>query len=105
MMAFAMQSWMQNKMIQKMNCNHSNKDCKQICHNSDLKIKLTSFSNTSFSKKIIKIKIFSFVDISENYSEILENKNLVKNTSPPFMEKEIKNYSYSDLVKIIKSNT
>ena len=105
MMSFAMQSWMHGKMMQKMNCNHSNKDCKKTCHNSDLKIKLTSFSNTSFSKKIIKKKFFSFIDISENYSKILENKNLIKNTSPPNIENKIKFYSYSDLVKIIKSNT
>ena len=105
MMAFAMQSWMDSKMMQKMNCNHSKKDCKKICHNSDLKIKLTTFSNNNFSKKIVKVKIFSFVDISENYSKILENKNLIKNTSPPNIKRKIKYFSYLNLVKIIKSNT
>jgi len=105
MMAFAMQNNMHSQMMQKMNCDHSKKDCQEKCYNSDLKIKLSNFSNTNFSKKIIKIKIFSFIDIFSKQSKFLENKNLVKNTSPPFMEKEIKNYSYWNLVKIIKSNT
>jgi len=107
MMAFAMDDNMSGKMwIMQMNCEHSTSDsCKKSCHSSEVKIKST-FLNSNWWKKILKIKLISFIDIfSNNSSKFLENKNLIKNTSPPYLEKEIKYYSYSDLVKIIKSNT
>ena len=81
------------------------KICKKFCCNLSNENKIFSFSSNNFSKKIVKVKIFSFVDISENYSKILENKNLIKNTSPPNIKRKIKYFSYLNLVKIIKSNT
>ena len=108
MIAFAIQKHIDSKIwiMMQMHCKHSNpSDCQKQCHSSDIKVKLP-FSNSSFQKKIIKIKIFSFVNILENNSsKFLENKNLIKNTSPPNLQKSIKYYSYSDLIKIIKSNT
>ena len=79
----------------QMHCNSSDsKSCKKSCHSSDLKIKL-SLLNSNFQKRIIKEKVFSFVNIfSNNSSNFLENKNLIKNTSPPNIENKIKYYFY-----------
>jgi len=103
MMAFAMHSDMWKQMMMKMDCDKGGK-CHSSCHKVVIKDVIVS-SNTSFSTKIIKIKLFSFVDIFSVSSKFLENKNLIKNTSPPNLNKKVKYYSYSDLVKIIKSNT
>jgi len=103
MMAFAMHSNMWKQMMMKMNCAEK-KDCHSSCYKAVIKNKLIS-SNNNFSIKIIKIKLFSFIDIFSNSSYFLENKNLIRNTSPPpNLNKKIKYYSYSDLIKIIKSN-
>ena len=106
MKTFAMQNNMWAKMwMMKMQCCKDHKKKKSCCFLSKVNIKIV-FSNTTFSSKIIKIKLFSFVDIFLNSNKFLENKNLIKNTSPPpNLNKKIKYYSYSDLVKIIKSNT
>jgi len=108
MMAFAMQNKMHSKMMwmMEMKCVHSDwKKCHETCHKAELKNIIVS-SNINLNKKIIKTKIFSFIDIFSNTSsKFLENIKLIKNTSPPNLQKEIKYYSYSDLVKIIKSNT
>jgi len=87
-----------------MDCCEENNCNNECCFTSDLEKKIY-FSNISTSKKILKIKIVGFVDIFSVKTSILENKNLVKKTSPPNIEQKIKLYSYSDLIKIIKSNT
>ncbi len=106
MMAFAMQKNMDSKMwIMQMHCNHLDSDtCKKACHYSDLKIKLP-FSNSNFSKKVLKIKVSNFIAIIPISSYFLENKKLIKNISPPNLKRKIKFFSYSNLIKIIKSNT
>ena len=106
MMAFAMQNNMWAKMwMMQMNCKHSETNsCKKSCHSLDIKVKST-FINSNNDEKVLKIKLTSLIDIFSVSSKFLENKNLIKNTSPPNLNKKIKYYSYSDLVKIIKSNT
>lgn len=54
--------------------------------------------------KIEKTKIKNYVDIFDLSNIRIENKNLVNKTSPPIFCRELKNYSYSSLIKIIKSN-
>ena len=110
MMSFAMQSNMHKEMMwnMKMHCcdDVDSNNCEHSCYfswNSDFKI--ITLNNTNFQKKILKIKIINFYDIFWKSSEFLENKNLINNTSPPNLQNKIKYYSYSDLVKIIKSNT
>jgi hypothetical protein len=87
-------------------CNHSKskKSCDtQCCDSSDIEIS-PIFINSNNSKKVLKTKLIGFINIFNVSSKFLENKNLIKNTSPPNIENKIKYYSYSDLVKIIKSN-
>jgi hypothetical protein len=87
-------------------CNNSEnkKSCEtQCCDSSDIDSNLNNI-NFNNSKKILKTKLTSFINIFNISSKFLENKNLIKNTSPPNIENKIKYYSYSDLVKIIKSN-
>jgi hypothetical protein len=109
MMSFAMQTKMHNKMMLEMKmkcCDYSKENnCNDSCCISsvtDLWINLINLDN---SKKILKVKLISFINIFDFSSKFLENKNLLKTNSPPFLDKKIKYYSYSDLVKIIKSNT
>jgi hypothetical protein len=86
-------------------CEHSKQNnCDDsCCYSSDIEISPNSV-NSNNSKKILKTKLISFINIFETSSKFLENKKLIKNTSPPNLNKKIKYYSYSDLVKIIKSN-
>lgn len=81
------------------NCNHF------CCVSWDSDFQVITLNNNNFQKKILKIKITNFYDIFWKSTEFLENKNLLNKTSPPNFKSNIKNYSYSDLVKIIKSNT
>jgi len=60
--------------------------------------------NNNFKEKVLKIKLINLIDIFQISSKFLENKNLIKNNPPPNFQKKIKNYSYSDLIKVIKSN-
>jgi len=78
-------------------------EVEECCISLDSDSEIVILNNT-FQKKILKIKLINFIDIFQVSSKFLENKNLIKNTSPPNLEKKIKNYSYSELIKIIKSN-
>ena len=103
MMSFAMQNDIHQNMMWEMdmdlnNCIHS------CCISWDLDFQIIILNNNNFQKKILKIKSVNFYDIFWKSSQFLNNKNLINNTSPPNLESKIKNYSYSDLVKIIKSN-
>ena len=57
------------------------------------------------TNKKIKIYLWVGIDIFSLPFHIFENIKLVKITSPPYWGRDIKNYTYSDLTKIIKSNT
>lgn len=117
MMAFAMQNDMMHKkmmwkmsMVQNTNCclekNEDNNWCNHSCcisWNSDFQNII--LNNHNFEEKILKIKLISFIDIFAESSHFFENKILIRKTSPPNLDNKIKYYSYSDLVKIIKSNT
>jgi hypothetical protein len=65
-----------------------------------------SLINTTVSKKILKV-VFnkSNIDIFSTSWYSISNKSLINKVSPPYFDREISNYSYSNLVKIIKSNT
>jgi len=108
MMAFAMQNNMHSQMMWEMQCCDKSDEWKkcsnECCYSSDIKIN-PIISNSNNDKKILKTKLISFINIFEKSSKFLENKNLIKTNSPPNIENKIKFYSYSDLVKIIKSNT
>lgn len=110
MMTFAMQNNMmwEMQMMKNTDCwgkyeknNWCNKSC---CISWKLNFQKNIFNN-NHTEKILKIKQISFINFFVKSSNFLENKKLVKNTSPPNIENKIKYYSYSDLVKIIKSNT
>ena len=111
MMAFAMQSDIHKEIMwnMQMHCwdNISFNNCDHFCHFSwNVDFKIFTLNNTNFQKKVLQMSIISFYDIFWKSSEFLENKNLINNTSPPpNLQNKIKYYSYSDLVKIIKSNT
>ena len=86
--------------------NDVNNNCKhECCFKSDL-VTVSNIVNTSQeSSKILKIKIKKFIDIYQVSINSFSNKNLINKTSPPIVLRDIKNYSYKDLIKIIKSNT
>ncbi len=112
-MSFAMNNLAKNKTnieikVKKINCCKEKKSnpCKKNCCIKNIIEKNINPSNINLKEKILKIKIFSFIDIFSISKYFIENKNLIKNSSPPpNLEKKIKYYSYRDLVKIIKSNT
>jgi hypothetical protein len=85
-------------------CEHSEQNnCGDFCCSSadtDIDLNLNNINHNN-TKKILKFKLNSFINIS---SKFLRNRNLIKNTSPPNLENKTKYYSYSDLIKIIKSN-
>jgi hypothetical protein len=83
----------------KDNCNH------ECCFKSDWVTVLNLVNLSQSDNKKEKIKIFSFVDIHLFSINSFSNKNLVSKTSPPLLLRDLKNYSYIDLIKIIKSNT
>jgi len=87
------------------NCLAKNTNWKKECNNNYVNIDRNlnfyqyftqiSFKNTPFTfSNIFNINIWEF-----------KNKNLYKIHSPPNYKRKIKFYSYSHLVKIIKSNT
>lgn len=81
------------------NCDH------ECCYNYDW-ISISNNVNTSEeNSKILKIKVKNFVDIYAFSISLFPNKNLINKTSPPIILRDVKNYSYKDLIKIIKSNT
>jgi hypothetical protein len=110
MMSFAIKNNIQSnhKWNMKMHCMWNIKYGKWWKHTCPLLKKIDFFSislNTNYSSKILKIKVLSFINIFSDNKYLLENKNLIKNTSPPNEEEKQKYYSYIDLIKIIKSNT
>ena len=109
MMAFAMQTEIHKEMMWEMKmdcCEHNNEEsCSDSCCFSSDKELISIFSNSNQYKKILKVKIISFINIFDFSSKFLENKNLLKTNSPPNIIQKVKYYSYSDLIKIIKSNT
>ncbi len=80
-------------------CNHS------CCIDSKTVKQNFIINNFSPNSKELKIKIIPVVDILSIYYDLSPSRNLVRKTSPPFFAKKIKNYSYKDFTKIIKSNT
>lgn len=116
MISFAMQEMGDMKMEMSMNdsmkkdCCSWNEDTKQDCNHEccyeswNIQEKSILSSSREENKKI-KIKIKSFIDIFSFSLKSFEDKKLTKITSPPDKERKVKNYSYKDLTKIIKSNT
>lgn len=84
-----------------MESNSSNNvaDCSLIL-NSDQDIQLNS--DLIFKKIVYKIK-FDFLNILIKQN-IKIDKFYVKIKSPPYLYRDLKNYNYSKLIKIIKSN-
>jgi hypothetical protein len=91
--------------MEKMNMDcHDKSSDTECCESSSLEI-IPHFINSSNQNKILKIKLISFIDIFNVSSKFLENRKLIKNTSPPdynFLKKDIKNYT--SLTGIIKNN-
>jgi len=82
-----------------------NSDCNHECCFKSKWFIVSSVSNISnWNNKIQKINFINFIDIYAISLNSFSNKNLVKKTSPPLFNRKIKNYSYSNLIKIIKSN-
>ena len=107
MMSFAMSNSSMMWMSDTMNCmDAENNDMKICCSSTSNFIKYSSI-NVNNIKTISKYKVFSFNNIDFLWVNLFsfENSNLIKKTSPPLLERKISNYSYTTLVKIIKSNT
>lgn len=115
MMSFAMQDMSDMKMWIDVNMendccsedeNFSEIPCKHdCCYESKWLLELSVVTTTRENDKKVKIKIKSLIDIFSFPLKLHENKSLTKITSPPNRIRKIKNYSYSNLIKIIKSNT
>lgn len=113
MITFAMQENMEKGMNMHHNqqqvidcCDDKNEDCNQeCCFESDwiLLSNIATFSQENNKKE--KLKIIKFIDIYLVSVSSFLDKNLVNKTSPPNILRDVKNYSYKDLIKIIKSNT
>lgn len=110
MMSFAMQdmsmkmkntniSWCCDNKETKDPCNH------ECCYESWWLYQVITLNTTREENKKIKVKIKSFIDIYVFSLKLYKNKRLTKIISPPYLWRDIKNYSYKDLTKIIKSNT
>ncbi|MDQ7022425.1 MAG: hypothetical protein Q9M97_02665 [Candidatus Gracilibacteria bacterium] len=91
--------WKKWIVCEKEKDNSDNSCCISVGDN----LKIINLNNNNFDIKILKIRLFSLIDIFSESSRFLENKNLIKKTSPPNYKNKIKNYSYSDLIKITKS--
>lgn len=60
-------------------------------------------SDNLLKKDTIKINYdFEYISFIPNFKI---NTNYLKINSPPYLQNDIKNYNYSQLIKIIKSNT
>lgn len=116
MMSFAMQKMdmkvemivMENNKNSSLYCNESNSNehCNHDCCYESAWLSNMPLSNIiRENSKKLKIKINNLVDIFTFSLKSFDNKNLVKITSPPNKARKIKNYSYIELIKIIKSNT
>lgn len=84
---------------------NSDNECNHECCISSDWVTFSNISNIGESdNKKEKIKIFNFTDIFAVSINSFTIKNLLNKTSPPYNNRDIKNYSYIDLIKIIKSN-
>ncbi|MDD2870972.1 MAG: hypothetical protein PHS49_03195 [Candidatus Gracilibacteria bacterium] len=82
-----------------------NNDCNHECCFQSKGVSTSSISiSSNGTQKIDKIKFKNNIDIFSVSINSFSNKNLIKKTSPPLFNREIKNYSYCEFVKIIKSN-
>ena len=117
-MSFAMQNMDMSDMEMEMSMNdnmkkdccsgneESKQDCNhECCYESAWLTEVSILNSTREENKKIKIKIKSLIDIFSLSLKLHENKKLTKITSPPNKIRKVKNYSYIDLTKIIKSNT
>jgi len=87
-----------------MDCCNSDKDKTEedCCFTADVELNLNNLNN---SNKTLKIKLIGFIDVISFSSHFLENKKLIKNTSPPYdylFREKLKNYT--SLTGIIKNN-
>ncbi len=110
-MVFAMENNMEMTILEENICcwdeivEESNSSCiHSCCIEWNIDYWTSSFNNT-FQKNILKCTSHTFWDINIFISSSLNNKTLVNKTSPPYLDREITNYSYHTLIKIIKSNT
>lgn len=80
------------------------KDCNhECCYTSNKWVNINFYQIKREKKEKNKYK--NYLIISIVFTKKVENKNLIKITSPPYYKRKVKNYSYSQLIKIIKSNT
>jgi hypothetical protein len=77
----------------------------ECCYESSETSGISALNNIREENKKIKVKIENSIDIFSFSFKSHEDKNLTKITSPPNKRRKIKNYSYIDLTRIIKSNT
>ncbi len=86
---------------------HDRKSCKHSCciEASDTNNQTYLNNNTQIQNREVKIKLKNnYLALDFSYKLPIQRK-LTKKTSPPPVERKLKNYSYKDLTKIIKSNT
>ena len=91
--------WSESKNFSENPCNH---DC---CYKSKSLSEASVINFIREDNKKVKVKIKSLIDIFSFSLKLHENKQLTKITYPPNKVEKIKNYSYINLIKIIKSNT
>lgn len=88
------------------NNNHTHHDHSDINHEGELD---NDFGIEKSNNKV-KWKILALVAIKKNekfnysFRYFPDTKNLLKKDYPPYFFRPIKNYSYTDTIKIIKSN-
>lgn len=87
--------------------NHSHHNHNDVLHDLESHDPYTpNRSNKQESKKKLKEIWNNFVSILDLFkTSLIPERNLLKITSPPYYFRHIKNYSYSDNIRIIKSNT
>ena len=111
MMSFAMQDTSMKMEMQDMSwCWDNNEESKsfcnhECCYDSKWVSQVNLLNTTRENNKKLKIKVKSILDIFSFSIKSFENRKLIQITSPPNLLRDIKNYSYKDLTKIIKSNT
>ncbi|MDP2091091.1 MAG: hypothetical protein Q8K30_05865 [Candidatus Gracilibacteria bacterium] len=87
-----------NNSVDDKDCNH------ECCFKSDRSTISNIVNIGQKDNKKEKIQITYFLDIFAVSINSFSNKSLLNKTSPPNINRDIKNYSYIDLIKIIKSN-
>ncbi|MDD5769910.1 MAG: hypothetical protein PHE25_03000 [Candidatus Gracilibacteria bacterium] len=105
---------MQDNMLKTNNCgeisnsntNSNSGDCAYSCFK-----KVNFDKNFSINSNEVKIKKDLFSKLKNTFQEFIivffdnTDKSILKINSPPGLDRELKNYSYINLIKIIKSNT